>query len=249
MKTTLALIVCILLFAQCTKTSDDKSIQPTGTYDSLGVHWTVVEQPNIIYYFQDFGTETSFQRQYVDDHEAAYTNLNAVFKAQLPQKLRFFIWADQTLAAQLLGHPLGFTVPRMCVCHVRPNQTIGHEMTHALVYWSGGILPTAETRFVSEGVAVAFDLNTNNKIETAKSALSGQNYQSVRDFWSGSAQNVSEPVFYPVAGAFMDFLYKKNQPAQFSALLKNQTIQSAENLYGKAQMDALIAEFDALAGL
>jgi hypothetical protein len=47
----------------------------------------------------------------------------------------------------------------------------------------------------------------------------------------------------------MDFLYKKNLSIQFSALLKNQTIESAENIYGKNTMDALIMEFDALVGL
>jgi hypothetical protein len=247
MKTIIALMVAILLFAQCKK--EDNSIQPTGSYDTLGIHWAVVEETNIIYYFQDFSTQSGYAKDYVAAHESAYTNLNAVFKAQLPQKLRFFIWADANLAAQLLGYQLGFTVPKQCVCHVRPNQTIGHEMTHALVYWSGGIPPTAVTRFVNEGVAVAFDLNTNNKMETAKAALAGQSVQSVRDFWYGSAQSASEEIFYPVAGAFMDFLYKKNLPSQFSALLKNQTITSAENIYSKGQMDALIAEFDGLVGL
>jgi hypothetical protein len=249
MKTTIALVICIMLFAQCKKSDSDNSIQPTGSLDTLGIHWAVVERTNIIYYFQDFSTQSSYAKQYVDDHESAYSTLNAVFKAQLPQKLRFFIWADATLAAQLLGRSLGFTVPQQCVCHVRPNQTIGHEMTHALTYWGGGIPPTTVTRFVNEGVAVAFDLNTNNKIETAKAALVGQSVQSVRDFWSGSAQSASEEILYPVAGAFMDFLYKKNQPNEFNALLKNQTIGSAENIYGKARMDALIAEFDGLVGL
>jgi hypothetical protein len=224
MRVTIALAACILLFARCKKADSDNSIQPTGSYDTLGIHWTTIEQTNIIYYFQDFGTQSGYAKQYVDDHESAYPNLNAVFKAQLPRKLRFFIWADDTLAAQLLGKSLGFTASYQCVCHVRPNQTIGHEMTHALVYWSRGVPPTATTRFVNEGVAVAFDLNTNNKIQTAKSALAGQSVQSVRDFWSGSLQSASDVVFYPVAGAFMDFLYKKNQPSQFSALLKNQTI-------------------------
>src|SRR5947208_940115 len=132
MKTIIALMGCILLFAQCKKTDADNSIQPTGSYDALGIHWAVIEQTNIVYYFQDFSTQSGYAKQYVDDHEAGYTTLNAVFKAQLPQKLRFFIWADETLAAQLLGHSLGFTLPQQCVCHVRPNQTIGHEMTHAL---------------------------------------------------------------------------------------------------------------------
>lgn len=243
------LIACILLLAQCTKSDSAETVQPTGTYDTLGIKWTVVEATNIIYYFQDFSIQSGYAKQYVDQHEAAYQNLNGIFKAQLPRKLRFFIWTDETLAAQLLGYPLGFTVPAQCVCFVRPNQTIGHEMTHALVYWMDGTPPLAETRFVNEGVAVAFDLNNYDRIAAAKTALTGQGIKSVRDLWSGSQQSASETIFYPAAGAFMDYLYKQNLPNEFKALLEKQTIASAENIYGKARLDSLIKAFDGLVGL
>jgi hypothetical protein len=114
-------MACMLLFAQCKKASDN-SIQPTGSYDTLGIHWAVIEEANIVYYFQDFSAQSTYARQYVDAHESAYSTLNAVFNAQLPQKLRFFIWADPALAAQLLGRQLGFTVPLQCVCNVRSDR-------------------------------------------------------------------------------------------------------------------------------
>jgi hypothetical protein len=249
MKYTIVLIACALLLAQCKKSDAESAIQPTGTYDTLGIKWTVVESTNIIYHFQDFSIQSGYAKQYVDDHEAAYKNLNGTFKAVLPRKLRFFIWTDETLAAQLLGHSLGFTVPGQCVCFVRPNQTIGHEMTHALVHWMEGTPTQATTRFVNEGVAVAFDLNNYNRIDAAKSALAGQGVQSVRDFWSGSKQSAPEAIFYPAAGAFIDYLYKQNLPNEFRGLLENQTIANAENIYGKARLDSLIAEFDGLVGL
>lgn len=249
MKYIVAAIACIVLFAQCKK-SDHETVQPTGSYDTVGIHWTVVEADNIMYHFQDFSSQSDYAKEYIDAHESAYTELNKVFNAQLPRKLRFFIWADPALAEQRMGMPLGFTYPYQCISHVRPEQTLGHEMTHTLSFWSnGGVLPVAMTKFVTEGVAVAFDLNTNDKIGDARSALSGQGAQSVRQFWSGSYESASAEIFYPVSGAFMQFLYKKNMPEQFNALLKNQTIEGAEDIYGKDKLDSFIAEFDELMGL
>ena len=246
MKYTFVLIASVFLFAQCKQA---KTIQPTGSYDTLGIKWTVVEEPNITYYFQDFSLQSGYATQYVSYHDYAYTELNATFNAQLPQKLRFFIWSDATLAAQKLNQQLGFTDPYHCTCYVRGDQSIGHEMTHVLSYWAWGRTPTSETRFVNEGVAVAFDLNTYNRIDAAKTAISGQGIHSVTDLWSGSYQNGPEQVFYPVAGAFMDYLYKQNQPALFDSLIKNQTIESAQNIYGKDRLNALIADFDKQIGL
>jgi hypothetical protein len=234
------LITCSFLFAQCT--GPDVSVYPTASYDTLGIKWTTIERNNIIYYFQ--GTGVKGASVFTDMHEDAYNTLSKVFNPQLPQKLRFFVWTDHTVAQQKLGKPLGFTVSEECVCFIRTNQSLGHEMTHALSYWAGGIPPTTFSRFVNEGVAVAFDLNGNDKIGTAKAALAGKNVSSVTDFWSGSLQSAPEEVFYPVAGAFIEFLYNQNMPEQFNALLKKQTMENAQSIYGQERLDALIKEFD-----
>jgi hypothetical protein len=245
MKYSFAFIACIFLFARCGQ--DSINVQPTSTYDTLGIHWMTIERTHITYYFQGDGVNGA--SIYTDMHEDAYVKLDQVFHAKMPQKLRFFVWTNENIAEQLLGSPLGFTLPEECVCHLRANQTLGHEMTHALSYWAGGVRPKTYSRFVSEGVAVAFDLRDVDRIAEAKSALKGQNIHSVTDLWSGSNQSADEEVFYPVAGAFMDFMYKKNLPDQFNALIKNETMEDAENIYGKERLDALIAEFNKLVGL
>ncbi len=246
MKYVIVLALCVLLFPQC---HPAYNVQPTGSYDTLGIHWTKVEGTNIIYYFEDYSLQSGYATQYVNLHEAAYTQLNAIFDAKLPQKLRFFVWTDTALARQLLGYPLGLTYPWQCIVYARPEETIGHLMTDALIYWAWGRTPLAETDFVEVGLGTAFDLTNIDRIDAAKTALSGQNIHSVADLWSGNYQNVPEEVFFPVAGAFMDFLYKQNETAQFDSLVMNQTITSAENIYGQARLDSLIAKFNSLVGL
>jgi hypothetical protein len=245
MKYIIAFIACILLFAECHKV---KMYQFSSRIDTLGTKWGMVEGGHITYYFQNPDSWSDAVTGYVSEHENAYETIDTVFKAQLPRKLRFFIWTDTAMARQQLGYPLGFAVPTECVCHVRPNQTVGHEMTHILCYWSWGITPTEITRFVNEGIAVAFDLNPGSKIDVAKSAIAGQNIQSILDLWSGG-NYASESVLYPVAGAFMQYMYNQNQSDKFDSLTKHQTIADAQSIYGNSQFDQLIANFNKLLGL
>lgn len=245
MRNTIALLMCIFLFAQCRKHEKYPFASRT---DTLGVQWGVVRSNHIDYYFQTADNWTDEVGGYVNDHENAYGQLDAIFQAQLPQKLRFYIWTDTALARRTLHEGLGFAIPYVCVVNVRPEQTVGHEMTHVLSYWAGGITPTYVTRFINEGVAVAFDLSSGSKIDQAKSAIKGQNIKSVLDLWTGGNQ-ASESVLYPVAGAFMEYMYKQNQPGKFDSLIKYQTIASAQTIYGNDQFDKLIADFNKQLGL
>jgi hypothetical protein len=207
----------------------------------------IIEWNNILYYFQ--GTGSKGASVFTDLHEEAYAKVDQVFDAKLPRKLRMFVWTDPQLAAQKLGYPLGFAVSKECVCFVRVNQTLGHEMTHILSYWAWGIPPKSYSKFVNEGLAVAFDLSETDKIARAKTALADYNVQSVSQFWSGSFEAAPDDLFYAVAGAFIEFLFRKNMPDQFNALVKNQTLESAQDIYGVERLDALMKEFDGLVGL
>lgn len=253
MKQIIILIACISLFTQCRRIDNDfpnKTVENITRYDTLGLPWLVCERNNIIYYFQDDSTINNINAvfEFTNEHEDAYSTIDQVFKAKLPKKLRFFVWFDRNLAEQKLGSPLGFALPSKCECQTFVSQTLGHEITHILTYWAWGIPPSSYSRFINEGVAVAFDLSGRDKIAAAKTAIAGLNIQSVAEIWLND-EYISDEILYPVGGAFMEFLYKKNQPEKFNALIKNQTIEDAEDIYGQAQLEALVKEFDGLLGL
>lgn len=253
MKYIIVLTACLVLFAQCRRIDNDfpnKTVENISKYDTLGLQWLVCEREHIIYYFQyDSVDNISTVFEYTNERENAYKYIDEIFKAKLPQpKIRFFVWFDPELAEQKLDKKLGFAIPPKCECQNYVGQTPGHEMAHIITYWAGGIEPTSYSRFVNEGVAVAFDLSGRDKIAEAKAALAGQAVNSVEQIWYYD-ESVPEETLYPVAGAFMEFLYKKNQPEKFHALIKSQTIADAETIYGTAQLQALIDEFDSLVGL
>lgn len=246
MKYLFPLITCIALFCQCRKSQNSINV---SYHDTLGIHWTAFDRTNIIYYFQDFSNQSIYSAWFINGHDSAYMVLDKFFQASRPHKLVYYIWADTALASHILGYPLGFTDEPGFTCNVRPYQSFGHEMTHALSYYAWGIAPKSYSRFVNEGLAVAFDLTGDDRIASARSALKGQNIHSIADLWYGSYQNAEELVFYPIAGAFMDYMYKQTPATQFDSLIKDQDIHGARRIYGSGRLDTLISNFDHILGL
>lgn len=245
MRNNVILIFAALLFAQCRPKVE---VYSTATYDTLGMQWMAMERQYIDYYFQGTGEEGA--TLYTDLHEEAYAKLLPVFEPVLPRKLRFFVWTDWEDARQRLGGFPGFANSIECVCHVRANQTLGHEMAHIMSYWAWGTQPNTYSKFINEGVAVAFDLREDDdRIKIAKEALEEFSLNTIRDLWLDTQETAPDDLLYPVGGAWIDYLYKLNESEKFKALVKNQAIEDAENIYGKERLDELIADFDRRLGL
>lgn len=250
MKYILPLIIYLICFSQC---RTDIELQPTGNFDTLGHTWMTIEREHIRYYFQGTGVEGA--SIYTDLHEDAYEQLMPIFNPILPQKLRYYVWTDWEQSSQIQNHPIdigGFTVPSECICHVQADISVGHEIVHNFCYWAQGTEPESYSKFLNEGIAVAFDLKGDDKLETAKKALEQTKYQlnSITDIWlEGNQKSTPNDVLYPVGGAFFEYLYSKSNTEQFFAIIKRQTQEDAEAIYGTERLNQLISEFDSMLGL
>jgi len=179
-------------------------------------------------------------KEYIAAHEKAYEKINGIFDATLPTKMKFYIWFNNDTAKKYLNHELGFTRPDICVSEVNINQTIGHEMTHTFSCWAWGTKPIKITRFINEGIAVAFDQQNDDKLRRARIAIANTPV-SILAIW---ANNADPAVLYPVAGAFITYIYKISTPAQFRSLVKDQTVESAYKIYGREKFDSMIKDFE-----
>jgi len=215
-------------------------------YVSLGPHWIMMEGAHITYYFQDTTNRTNVVKRYIHQHEQAYEQINKTFQATLAKKMVFYVWFDRQLAKQLLSRDLGFTSPRTFTTNAAINQSIGHEMTHTLSYWGWGSPTISSTRFINEGVAVAFDLYLDDKNVSAQKAIAGKNIHSVLDIWNDAYTD--EDIVYPVGGAFVSYLYNKCTPEQFKAIIKDQTIENAQKTLGDKAFETLVTDFNQLIG-
>lgn len=210
--------------------------------------WVTIESRNIVYKFQDTTLWYQNIHEYMMEHDLAYFKLSTAFQTILPQKMIMYVWNDGKLAEKVLGKSLGFASPETFTCNVHYEQTVGHEMAHILSYWGWGTATKNRTRFINEGVAVAFDQTKRNRYKIAKNVLAGKNIHSVLDVWKDSLNQYAS-VLYPLAGAFVTYLSKISTLEQFKSIVKDQTIENAEQTYGKSRFGEMIAVFNSKIGL
>ena len=226
--------------------SNAKEILDSIGYSApLEPEWVVYEGTNISYRFQFFFTMTNYIPTYMQEHEKAYVEINNVFHSVLPHKLIFNVWKDKMLARKLLGNDLGYADVKRCKVNTLFLQSIGHEMAHVLAYYAWGIPPKTEGKFISEGIAVAFDRNTYNRDSVASVVFKKTGFKSVLEIWQHQ-EIVEDNILYPVAGAFVAYLYKKSSQEQFKLIVKDQTIENFNEVYGHKKSRELITGFDQL---
>lgn len=233
------------------KAAYDKAIEIPGTknsenelkywgilfgFDELYKDWQIVETKNLIFHFQNSISEENI-KLIASSRQEAFDEINSYFKSDLPQKIDFFVWDLPTNFNPHLNKNLGFTNPEFCISHNRTNQSEGHEIAHNISHWRNP--NNSKVRFINEGIAVYFDQNRNNKMNTAKE-VNISNPVSIKKMWQ-DGKDVDENLLYPIAGAFVEFLIK-NDKGKFLELSDNQTYESAKKIYGN-KLENLISNF------
>lgn len=207
-----------------------------------------VESDSITYYFQDSGRLLQPVYRYIQQHDSAYTELCKIFRPFAPAKLRFFVFTNKAKAEKTLGHELGFTNARDAMCFSMADQTLGHEMCHFVSFWVNGRQPTNESRLITEGIAVCFDMRKEDVFDRAKAAIAQLNVKgSVLDIWREEL-NVSSDIIYPIGGAFIRHLYQHMKTDDFLAFTSDQSFTNLRNLLG-VNFNNVIAGFDNRVGL
>lgn len=202
--------------------------------------WSVVETDHFRFHFspQAHVEHATFTKK----EERAFDELRKTFEGALPGKIDFHVWSTSAEAQPLLGRPLGFSEPRLLQIHATASQSPGHELTHVLVFHT--VRPEKITRFIAEGVAVAFDLVPRDRLAVARSILRRNAIRSVSvaALWEQTTA-LSDDVMYPIAGAFVERLAIRGGNARLLRLLKTQTLTEARAIYG-TDLDGIIREFE-----
>lgn len=225
--------------------------RPAGTsFDRIAARWYTVETEHIIFYFQDtaafynlmINNQKGTPREYITEHERAYTWIDRRnFNAQLPEKLKLYVWSSFTDAERLLGRPLGFALINTMECHLHITQTIGHEMTHVLSAW--GLKIKNYCRLINEGLATALDLSKANYCHIAKTSMKGKNFNSILEVWK-DADTAKTTYFYAAGACFINYLGRQCSRDEVKSILQDQTIDHARSVLGEERFNATIKGFD-----
>jgi len=217
---------CIALKATKNSVADaQQQLKQLEIKDYLAA-WITLETDHLIFHFQDTMAIENLN-SYMRCRESAYEKINCFFTASLPKKIDYYIWSKPEEAKKLLGKDLGWATSKTCTIHSSIHQTKGHEITHILSHY--GIQSTHRSDFINEGIAVYFDQTTRHRMRAAKKHLNGQQTDILAHWENPKKENFQYN--YSVGGAFVEWLFENGTPDQMKALLKDQSVKSAQKIY------------------
>lgn len=201
--------------------------------------WKIVETDNFRFHFQNMNAIEI--EKYTSNREIAYKEINGFFNCTLPKKIDFYVWESMENALKVLKRNLGFANPNYCIVHTYYKQTIGHEMTHVISNYTTDFL--IQTRFISEGTAVCFDLSSNDRFKLVKDWIAANNKQiTILNCWA-DGEKYGEEILYPLSGVFVKELIDNFGTEKFLEFFKNQTYENAKLVFGN-KLDIMIEEFE-----
>lgn len=232
-----SLYSCIALNATENSTETAKKMIEYLQLSEFYKKWNIIESENIRFHFQNEKNINDIDN-FIKNREVAFNNINKFFNAKLNKKIDFFVWDDTKQATKKLGKNLGFPVADICLINSRNNQTRGHEITHILL--SYGIVPSNQTKFINEGIAVYFDQTNNDRFKVAKESIKEKEINII-DLWENPEKYPTD-YNYTIAAAFVSYLIEKGTEEQMKELLKDQRLISAQTIY--KDFDRLVNDFN-----
>lgn len=205
--------------------------------------WFHLESTNLVCHFSPAFSETE-RTAFVTEHEQAFSSIQQVFVASLPQKLDIYVW-DTREEAAAMGLPLlSFARADLCSVYVHRGASIGHEMTHVICRY--GPKSAARNPFLMEGTAVCFDHTGENKLERLAAHISRLRapVPTVEQLWH-SFKGTADKISYPFAGCFIRRLIDTFGTERFRELFQTSgNWEEATRLYGSA-FSSLVDAFQA----
>jgi hypothetical protein len=210
---------------------------------SDGPFWAHARHGNIVYHVE-VPTKVSVD-DYIAEHDRILDSLLSYFDVALPKPVSFFVWRNSVAASRTLGRPVAFTNINELECHVASGNSFGHELTHAVssVLYSRSAL---RSKFVYEGIAVAFDFSRHPKLQLARDVRK-LGYASILDVWNRE-DAVPDSALYPLAGAFFDRMIGRLPAETIRQIVRVECLESVRAVTGMRWFNAFVEEFDREAG-
>jgi len=210
--------------------------------DETFADWPVRDTEHLHLVFSPQLTERDLD-EFARVHEDAWHTITEAFGGHPEYRTRYIVWFDDAEAQRMAGIPsLGFAKPEHNLIHCAWQQTVGHELTHVVCYHA--LQPVERTGLINEGLAVAHDLTERDQLARARAAMKDAGVAAVDlgQCWN-DPRCLESAVFYPVAGAWIQFLLERKGRETVLELGRNQTLAHAEAVIG-LELVGLMEEFE-----
>lgn len=216
------------------------------------INWNQITSKHFIFHFQP-KTKVKNIKKFIDDREKAFAVINSFFMVKnFPKKIDFFVWNSDEDSKKIINLYPGFSKPEYCLTHSYYDQTTGHEMTHIIANFTGSQF--IKTPFITEGIAVYFDQNINDKATLAKKTIKkwrqshSLNKLNLKDLWQKNWEEWQSIDIYfitnPMVAGFIGLLIEKKGREKFLELYENQTYVNALKIYGEKELIRLMNEYE-----
>lgn len=225
-----------------TKNSVFRAKQSIFNLEDFKKDFTLIQTDHINFYFEKYGLIEDIEK-YTREREDAFVIICSKLKIDPNFTIDFYVWNDSKDVYNQYGVNLGFSISEKGIIHSSKNQTIGHELTHTIVYhiYKESGFPNG---LINEGIAVYFDLFKSYSIEDRVKAIEKSTREkiSMKDLWSNWGTH-SQRVSYPIAGGFVDFLIEKEGIDNMILILSDQSFANAKKIYGN-KIELYIEEYE-----
>jgi len=233
---------CLIMSSTKNVSKSSKGLLILLGLDDYYVNFDKIETEHFVFYFQP-ETVVPDKNEFIESREKAFIETNNFFNTNLPKKIDFIVWNNNSDAQKVGIKELGFARPEFCCIHTKANQTIGHELTHVITHYI--TINPIKTRFINEGTSVAFDMTSKSKLELAQGYKVTEGFEGkilIIDAWK-NPDKYPEWVYYPLAGEFIKRLIAKGGNEKFLKLITNQKYEYAKELYGQI-LEEVIEELE-----
>ncbi|MGE5400738.1 MAG: tetratricopeptide repeat protein [Ignavibacteriales bacterium] len=200
--------------------------------DSLYHKWKLFETNDIIFHFPP-DSKVSDKEAFARSRQIAYEKISNFFNADLKRKINFYAWNKSTDAENIGLRPLGFSEPEFFITHSAINQTRGHEIAHIVI--RNYVKTETVNKFIDEGAAMYFDMTGRNRLQAARDIIKEMGYKSkisISGIWQKPA-DYPDLIIYYLGAALVERLVNEESKEKLTQLLKFQSYENAENIYGE----------------
>ncbi len=199
--------------------------------------WDFTRRENITFYWSPRLVETDgFERgAFVTSREQSWDAIVEFAGGGDAGKVEIYVWRDDADAQPWLERPLGFAVVETGRIHRRWDTTPGHELAHVILW---RLLPGTRVKLIQEGIACHLDQSGRDRHAAARRRLVGDEIDILAQ-WKAGGQIVDvDTVGYAVATAWVERLIREGGRDRSLLLLRDQRLQHAEEIYGRASLQA-----------
>ena len=198
--------------------------------------WSARESTHFIFHCYPNSNAAGDMDTIVSEHESGLNNITSTLGVSYSGKINFYLYPSDDILYKMTRRDSGFSIVKENEVHSlyassEERQSVGHEMTHVITYWTIGEPSEA---LLGEGVAVALDQSGENLDETVSELIFTEMYVPLTSMLGDNWFEQDSFAAYKESGSFVKFLIDSYGVAKFKQLYISQNFLVAlQTLYGR----------------